>query len=216
MIKVLVVDDHHLVRFGISRLLADSKGLEVVGEAASGEEAVQFVREVATDVVLMDIRMPGIGGLEAMRKILRYAPDIKVIAVTAMDDNLFTSRFLQAGASGYISKGAGPEEMITAIQKAHCGQKYISPDIAQRMALSQFESDESPFDKLSERELQVAMMIVGCQKVNDIGDKLFLSPKTVNSYRYRIFEKLGIDGDVELTHLAVRHGLIDPTNNHNV
>ena len=116
-----MVDDHHLVRFGISRLLADSKGLEVVGEAASGEEAVQFVREVATDVVLMDIRMPGIGGLEAMRKILRYAPDIKVIAVTAMDDNLlpvvFTGR-----ASGYISKGAGPEEMIMAIQKAHCGQ----------------------------------------------------------------------------------------------
>jgi two-component system invasion response regulator UvrY len=214
LIKVLVVDDHELVRSGISRLLTDAKGIDVVGEAASGEEAVQFAKEQQPDVILMDIRMPGIGGLEATRKIARHNPDIQVIAVTACDDNPFAARLLQAGASGYITKGADADEMVTAIVKVKSGQKYISPEIAQRMALKPFQQDQvSPFDELSEREMQIALMIVGCQKVAEISEKLFLSPKTVNSYRYRIFEKLSIDSDVELTHLAVRYGLVDPSNN---
>lgn len=211
MISVLIVDDHDLVRFGISRILADNKGINVVGEANCGEDAIQFVREFTPDIVLMDVRMPGIGGIEATRKILRLSPETKVIAVTACDDAPFANRLLQAGASGYLSKGAGPDEIILAIQKVNCGQKYISPEIAQRMALRPFsEESQSPFDLLSERELQIAIMIVGCQKVTDISERLFLSSKTVNSYRYRIFEKLNINGDVELTHLAVHHGLIEP------
>ena len=206
MIKVLVVDDHELVRSGISRLLSDAKGIEVVGEAESGEEAVQFAKEYEPDIVLMDIRMPGIGGLEATRKIIRQNEEIQVIAVTACDDNPYASRLLQAGASGYITKGADAEEMVNAILKVKSGQKYISPEIAQRMALKPFQQDQaSPFDELSEREMQIALMIVGCQKVSEISEKLFLSPKTVNSYRYRIFEKLNIDSDVQLTHLAVRY-----------
>lgn len=211
LIKVLVVDDHELVRSGISRLLTDAAGIVVVGEAASGEDAVQFAKEHQPDIILMDIRMPGIGGLEATRKILRQNPDIHVIAVTACDDNPYASRLLQAGASGYITKGADADEMMRAIIKVKSGQKYISSEIAQRMALKPFQQDqESPFDGLSEREMQIALMIVGCQKVAEISEKLFLSPKTVNSYRYRIFEKLGIDSDVELTHMAVRYGLVDP------
>ncbi|UXD87521.1 UvrY/SirA/GacA family response regulator transcription factor [Thalassolituus hydrocarboniclasticus] len=212
MIKVLVVDDHELVRSGISRLLTDAKGIEVVGEAASGEEAVQFAKEHSPDIILMDIRMPGIGGLEATRKITRHNPEIQVIAVTACDDNPYATRLLQAGAAGYITKGADADEMLRAIMKVKSGQKYISPDIAQRMALKPFQQDQtSPFDELSEREMQITLMIVGCQKVAEISEKLFLSPKTVNSYRYRIFEKLEIDSDVELTLLAMRHGLVDPT-----
>ncbi len=211
MISVLVVDDHDLVRSGISRLLADAKGVEVTGEAASGEEAIQFVNEHVPDVILMDIQMPGIGGLEATRKIIRQHPDVSVIAVSACDDNPFAQRLLQAGASGYITKGADSGEMVSAIVKVHSGQKYISQDIAQRMALKPYQADQdNPFDQLSEREMQIALMIVNCHKVSDIGDKLFLSPKTVNSYRYRLFEKLGINGDVELTRLAIRNGLIDP------
>lgn len=211
LIKVLVVDDHELVRSGISRLLRDAKGIEVVGEAASGEEAVQFAKEHSPDIILMDIRMPGIGGLEATRKITRHNPDVQVIAVTACDDNPYATRLLQAGAAGYITKGADAEEMIRAIMKVKSGQKYISPEIAQRMALKPFQQDQtSPFDDLSEREMQIALMIVGCQKVAEISEKLFLSPKTVNSYRYRIFEKLEIDSDVQLTLLAMRHGLVDP------
>ena len=209
---MLVVDDHELVRSGISRLLTDAKGIEVVGEAASGEEAVQFAKEHSPDIILMDIRMPGIGGLEATRKITRHNPEIQVIAVTACDDNPYATRLLQAGAAGYITKGADADEMVRAIMKVKSGQKYISPDIAQRMALKPFQQDQtSPFDELSEREMQITLMIVGCQKVAEISEKLFLSPKTVNSYRYRIFEKLEIDSDVELTLLAMRHGLVDPT-----
>lgn len=212
MIRVLIVDDHDLVRFGIGRILADNKGIEVIGDVNCGEDAIQFVREFITDVVLMDVRMPGIGGLEATSKILHYSPDTKVIAVTACDDNPFATRLLQAGAFGYITKGAAPTEIVQAIQKVHRGQKYISPEIAQRMALRPYQEDgKSPFDLLSERELQIALMIVNCEKVSTISDKLFVSPKTVNSFRYRIFEKLGVDGDVELTHLALRHGLVDST-----
>lgn len=211
MIKVLVVDDHDLVRMGIVRLLSDNKGVVVVGEAASGEEAVEKAKELQPDVVLMDIKMPGMGGLEATRKLMRLDDEIRVIVVTACGEDPYASRLLQAGALGYLTKGASAEEMIRAILKVKTGQRYISPEIAQRMVLRQFESSEAacPFDLLSDREMQIALMIVNCEKVQDISDKLFLSPKTVNTYRYRIFEKLTISSDVELTRLAIRHGLID-------
>ncbi len=211
MIKVFVVDDHDLVRTGITRMLSDINGLAVVGEAASGEEALRDIRDVNPDVVLMDAKMPGIGGLEATRKLLRQNADVKVIAVTVCGDEPFPSRFLQAGASGYLTKGAAIDEMVKAIRLVHSGQRYISPEVAQALALKPFTSDGegSPFDQLSERELQIAMMIVNCQKVQQISDKLFLSPKTVNSYRYRVFDKLGITSDVELTLLAIRHGMVD-------
>ncbi|HAG94817.1 MAG: two-component system response regulator UvrY [Pseudomonadales bacterium] len=210
MIKVFIVDDHDLVRTGISRMLADVAGIKVVGEAASGEDALKLVRDLGPDVVLMDAKMPGIGGLEATRKLLRNNADVRVIAVTACGEEPFPSRFLQAGASGYLTKGAAMDEMVKAIRLVHSGQRYISPDVAQELALKPFRQDSaSPFDQLSEREMQIAMMIVNCQKVQEISDKLFLSPKTVNSYRYRLFEKLGINSDVELTLLAVRHGMLD-------
>lgn len=209
MIKVLVVDDHDLVRMGITRMLADVSGLKVVGEAASGEDALRMARELNPQVVLMDVKMPGIGGLEATRKLLRQDPDIRVVAVTVCDEEPFPSRLLKAGAAGYLTKGAALEEMIKAIRAVASGQRYISPEIAQQLALKNLEEEKaSPFEVLSEREMQITMMIVNCQKVQEISDRLFLSPKTVNSYRYRIFEKLSIDSDVELTLLAVRHGLL--------
>ncbi len=214
MISVLVVDDHDLVRSGITRMLADNPDIEVIGEASSGEAAVDAVRQKRPDIVLMDIRMPGIGGLEATRKILRLDDSIRVIVVTACADDPYPTRVMQAGATAYITKGADLDEMVRAIRKAHSGQRYISPEIAQKMALKQLGGDaddqpESLFDRLSEREMQIAMMVVDCQKVQDISDKLCLSPKTVNSYRYRIFEKLEISSDVELALMAVRFGLLD-------
>ncbi|CAM3768582.1 Response regulator GacA [Pseudomonas reidholzensis] len=209
MIRVLVVDDHDLVRTGITRMLADIDGLQVVGEADSGETALKLARELKPDVVLMDVKMPGIGGLEATRKLLRSHPDTKVVAVTVCEEDPFPTRLLQAGAAGYLTKGAALDEMVQAIRLAFAGQRYISPQIAQQLALKSFQPQGSPFDALSEREIQIALMIVGCQKVQIISDKLCLSPKTVNTYRYRIFEKLSVTSDVELTLLAVRHGMVD-------
>lgn len=190
-------------------MLADIDGLQVVGEADSGESAIKLVRELKPDVVLMDVKMPGIGGLEATRKLLRSHPDIKVVAVTVCEEDPFPTRLMQAGAAGYLTKGAGLDEMVQAIRLAFAGQRYISPQIAQQLALKSFQPQGSPFDALSEREIQIALMIVGCQKVQIISDKLCLSPKTVNTYRYRIFEKLSVTSDVELTLLAVRHGMVD-------
>ena len=214
MIRVLVVDDHDLVRTGISRMLADIDGLQVIGQADSGEAAIKKSRELKPDVVLMDIKMPGIGGLEATRKLLRSHPDIKVIAVTICEEDPFPTRLLQAGAAGYLTKGAALEEMIQAIRMVFAGQRYISPQIAQQLALKSFQPklNGSPFDLLSEREIQIALMISNCQKVQAISDRLCLSPKTVNTYRYRIYEKLSITSDVELALLAVRHGMVDTIN----
>lgn len=217
MIRVLVVDDHELVRSGITRMLADNPDIDVIGEASSGEDAIDFVRKDSPDIVLMDIRMPGIGGLEATRRILRIDDAVRVIVVTACADDPYPTRVMQAGASAYITKGADIKEMVRAIRMAHSGQRYISPEIAQKMALKQLgggdardeDGELSMFDRLSEREMQIALMVVDCQKVQDISDKLCLSPKTVNSYRYRIFEKLEISSDVELALMAVRLGLLD-------
>ncbi|SDK18540.1 DNA-binding response regulator, NarL/FixJ family, contains REC and HTH domains [Pseudomonas indica] len=195
-------------------MLADIDGLQVVGQADSGEAALKKARELKPDVILMDVKMPGIGGLEATRKLQRSHPDIKVVAVTVCEDDPFPTRLMQAGAAGYLTKGAALEEMVQAIRMAFAGQRYISPQIAQQLVLKSFEprNNGSPFDLLSEREIQIALMIANCQKVQIISDKLNLSPKTVNTYRYRIFEKLSIDSDVELALLAVRHGVIDASN----
>jgi DNA-binding NarL/FixJ family response regulator len=209
--RILVVDDHELVRQGIMHMLRDVERIEVVGGAASGEEAIALIRTQPVDVVLMDINMPGMGGLEATRKILRLAPGTKVIIVTICEDDPFPSTLLAAGAAGYLTKGTPLPQMIQAIKSVHKGQRFISPDIAQHLALKSFDpANSNPFEHLSERELQISMMIVQCQKVAQIAEQLFLSPKTVNSYRYRVFEKLAIESDVELTLLAVRHGLIHP------
>ena len=210
MINVLLVDDHELVRTGIRKILDEVKGFKVIGEVETGEEAVQFCRKSEPDVVLMDMNMPGIGGLEATKKILRYSPDIKIIVLTVHSEDPFPTKVMQIGAAGYLTKSAGPDEMINAIRSVNSGQRYITPDIAQKMALSQFKSaDENPFNSLSERELQIMLMITRGERVPDISEQLSLSTKTINSYRYRMFEKLNVGNDVELTHLAIRHGMLN-------
>ena len=210
MINILLVDDHELVRTGISRIIDDVRGMKVIGEAESGEDAVKWCRSNEPDVILMDINMPGIGGLDAMHKILRINEDIKIIMLTMHTENPFPTKVMQAGAAGYLSKGACPDEVLNAIRIVNSGQRYLAPEIAQQMALSQLSpSDEDPFRVLSERELQIMMMITKGQRVVDISDQLSLSSKTVNSYRYRLFDKLGVQGDVELTHLAIRYGMLD-------
>ncbi len=209
MINVLLVDDHHLVRVGINKILTSIKGLNVIGECETGEEAIKFCRNHEPDVLLMDMDMPGMGGLEATKKIIRFAPDVKIIVLTAHTEDPFPSKVMQMGAAGYLTKEAGPDEMVNAIRAVNSGQRYLPSDIAQKMALSQFQSaEDNPFNALSDRELQIMIMITRGDKVPNISEHLNLSTKTINSYRYRMFEKLGVSNDVELTHLAIRHGML--------
>ncbi|TEU28495.1 response regulator transcription factor GacA [Alkanindiges illinoisensis] len=211
MIKVLVVDDHELVRTGICRMLADTVDIEVIGQAESGEMAIDMARRENPDVVLLDVNMPGIGGVETTRRLIQSVPTIKVLAVSGLAEEPYPSLVLKAGAKGYITKGAPLSEMVRAVKKVMQGGKYFSADIAEQIASSYLsEQQQSPFDLLSEREMQVAMMVVNCISAQEIADRLFVSVKTVNTYRYRIFEKLNVDSDVKLTHLAIRYGLIKP------
>lgn len=214
MVKVLLVDDHDLVRTGVKRLLEDAGDIKVVGEAATGEECLKLAKDLKPNVVLMDANMPGMGGLEATKRLLRQVPECRIIVLTVHGDEPFPSKFLQAGAHGYLTKGTDVEEMVKAIRQVHVGRRYIAADVAQQMALRQVSNDgeENPFESLSERETQVMLMVTQGIKVQDIADKLCLSPKTVNSYRYRLFEKLKCGSDVELTHLAIRHGVVQTQN----
>ena len=210
LINVLLVDDHELVRTGISRILMDERGIKVVGEASSGEEALQFCRQHEPDVVLMDMNMPGMGGITATKRILHYCPDIKILALSISCEEPVPTKVMQLGAAGFISKNSAPKEMIMAIKKVHSGVRHISDEVAQKMALAKVNNQQAnPFEGLSDRELQIMLMITQGQKVPDIAEQLNVSAKTVNSYRYRMFEKLSISGDVELTHMALRHGMID-------
>ncbi len=212
MISVLVVDDHELVRTGICRMLEDHDEIQVIGQAESGEEAIQLTRQHQPDVVLLDVNMPGIGGVETTRRILQSVPNTHILAVSGLAEEPYPSLLLKAGAKGYITKGAPLIEMVRAIKKVMQGGKYFSADIAEQLASSYLsDTPQSPFDALSEREMQVAMMVVNCVSAQEIADKLFVSVKTVNTYRYRIFEKLAVDSDVKLTHLAMRYGLINPS-----
>lgn len=211
LIKVLVVDDHELVRTGICRMLADTPDIQIVGEAESGEQAIELARQHQPEVVLLDVNMPGIGGVETTRRLLQSVTGIKILAVSGLSEEPYPSMLLKAGASGYITKGAPLDEMVRAIRKVIQGGKYFSADIAEQLASSYLSDQQnSPFDLLSEREMQVAMMVVNCVSAQEIADRLFVSVKTVNTYRYRIFEKLQIDSDVKLTHLAMRYRLITP------
>ncbi|MEH6607665.1 MAG: response regulator [Pseudomonadales bacterium] len=211
MTRILVVDDHTLVRSGICRMLEDDVRLSVVATAASGEEALRLARQEKVDVVLMDVRMPGMDGIEATRRLIAQNPEVKVIALSACTDDSYTSRIMQAGACGYVTKEQGIEEIVRAVLTVRKGHIYLTPELAQLIALNQIVGAEAnPFHSLSEREMQVGLAVVSEEKVHAIADRLHLSNKTVNAYRYRIFEKLGVDCDVGLALLAVRHGLIEP------
>lgn len=208
-IQILLADSQTLVRSGLRRLLDDMEGLQVVAEVASGEEAVEVTRALKPDVVLLDAQLPGIGGLEATRRIARGDLAVGIVVMTVQIDDPIQSQFLEAGAAGYLTKHCGIEEIADAVRVVAHGERYISADIARQMALSMLPGNEqSPFDRLSQREVQVMMMVAQGQGVHDISERLCLSAKTVSTYRYRLFEKLGVENDVELTRLAIRHGIV--------
>ncbi len=208
-IRVMLVDDHDLIRYGLRRLLEDQAGIEVIEEANSGETALDRVRKTKPDVILMDINMPGIGGFEATSRLSKTHPECRVIVLTVHSEGPLPKRILEAGAVGYLTKGCPVEEMVEAIQKVHAGKRYIAPTIAQQLALSMLPGEESLIDLLSQRELQVLIMISRGMRTNAISEQLSLSPKTISTYRKRLHEKLDVSNDVEMMHLAIKHGLLD-------
>lgn len=214
-IKVLLVDDHDLVRIAIRRLLEDqgaASGIIVVGEADSGEEAIAFVRKHHPDVVMLDLNMPGIGGMPALRRILQIAPDTRVIVLTALSEGPIPRVSLEGGAVGYLTKGCKIEEMIDAIHSVMQNRRHISHEIAQRIALTLVDGVEnSPLDVLSQREVHVLTLLAQGYRPGKIADLLSISPKTVSTYKTRILEKLRMNSTADLIRLAVGIGLVKET-----
>ena len=209
MIRVLLVDDHAVVRMGFRMLLANAD-IGVVGEAGDGEQACQLYPRIRPDVVVMDLSMPGMGGLEAVRRLLAQDPKARVLALSAHEDTAHPQRMLRAGALGYLAKRSAPDELIAAVKAVAAGARYIDAQTAQALALAQIDDRAHPVDLLSEREFSVFIQLARGQSVARIAEILNLSPSTVGTHLYHVKQKLGASNQSELTLAALRWGLLDP------
>ncbi len=210
MIRVMLVDDHAVVRTGFRLLLSSIAEVSVVAEADSGEAAYKLYPELLPDVVVMDLSMPGMGGLEALRRIRARYPHAKVLTLSAHDDPMHARRALQEGALGFLSKRSAPEALIAAVTIVASGQRYLDTLLAQKLALAEIDgAAKSPVERLSEREFEVFVRLAGGATVQRIAQDLNLSASTVGTHLYNIKQKLGVVNQSELTLLAIRHGLIE-------
>ncbi|MBA8886178.1 DNA-binding NarL/FixJ family response regulator [Dokdonella fugitiva] len=209
MIRVVLVDDHELVRTGFRMILAQQAGIEVIGEAADGEHGLALIRSEMPDVALVDVHMPRLSGIELTDRVRKHKLSTRIVILSVVSEAPFPRRLIEAGASGYLTKGCAADELVRAVRQVADGRRYLSPDIAEVLALGALDGGESPFEVLSARELDVAMMLARGQDMQLIADKLKLSAKTVATYKYRLFDKLGVDNPVALAHLAHTHGLLD-------
>ena len=211
MIKVLLVDDHELVRSGVEALLSAVEDIAVVGVCDCGEQALQLIGEEQPDVVLMDVNMPGMGGFEACRRILSKFPKVKIIGLSVHNAGAVPQQLLKLGVGGFVSKASPVSEMVAAIHSVMSGKRYVCQDVASNLVFESIESSNaSPFSQLSQREAEVAQMILKGKGIQEIAETLALSDKTVNTYRYRLYAKLKIKNDVELTRLAVKYHYSEP------
>ncbi len=209
-INVMLVDDHAVVRMGFKMLLETTDDIKVIAEAESGEEAIKFYMEHKPSVVVMDITMPGMGGMEAIERILTKESSAKILVLSAHEDSVHPKRVLNAGAMGYVTKRSAAEELIKAIRAVASGKKYIEASVAQQMAIQQLSGTQNPVDVLSEREFEVFMSLAKGKTTNEIAETLFLSPRTVGTHLYNIKQKLNANNSAEIALIAMRSGLIDP------
>jgi two-component system, NarL family, invasion response regulator UvrY len=210
VIRVLLVDDHAVVRMGFRLLLQSVADVSVIAEADSGEAACQLYLEHNPDVVVMDLAMPGMGGLEALRRIRARHPQAQVLTLSAQDDPMHARRALQEGALGFLSKRSAPEALLEAVTVIAAGRRYIDPVLAQKLALAEFDgAAKSPVERLSEREFEVFVRLAGGATVQRIAQDLNLSASTIGTHLYNIKQKLGVVNQSELTLIAIRHGLIE-------
>ena len=205
------MDDHELVRVGLREILADYPSIEIVGEAGSGETAIRLNREVWPDVILLDISMPGLSGLETTVRLKKANPNLAVIILSVHETSPYPERLMEAGASGYLTKGCPVSELVQAIKSVSKGGRHIGSTVAQNMALAMLPGKStSPFDDLSTREMEVMLMLADGYRLADIANTMHLSPKTVATYKYRIFDKLDTRNDVAMTRMAMRYGIVAP------
>lgn len=211
-IRVYLIDDHALVRTGMKMILANELDIEVVGDADSGELALPQIRKLKPDVVLCDLHLPGLSGLEITERITRSDLATKVIIVSVLEDGPLPKRLIEAGACGYLGKAGDAAELLRAVRDVARGKRYLGSNVAQNMALSNVAGSggASPFDELSPRELEVAMLLVQGLRQEDIAQRLNLSAKTINTHKTRLFQKVGIQDNIALARLCAQYGLLDP------
>ena len=209
-INVLLVDDHAVVRMGFKMLLESASDIKVIAEAENGEQAVKLYMEHKPDVVVMDITMPGIGGLEAIERIMAKDNTARVLVLSAHEDSVHPKRVLNAGAMGYLTKRSAAEELIKAIRTVAGRKMYLEASIAQQMAIQQLSGEQNPVDVLSDREFEVFMALAKGKTTNEIAETLCLSPRTVGTHLYNIKQKLNASNSAEIALIAMRSGLIDP------
>ena len=209
-INVMLVDDHAVVRMGFKMLLETALDIKVIAEAENGETAIKAYMEHKPNVVVMDITMPGMGGLEAIERILAKDSSAKILVLSAHEDSVHPKRVLNAGAMGYLTKRSAAEELIKAIHMVASGKKYIEAGVAQQMAIQQLSGTQSPVDVLSEREFEVFMSLAKGKTTNEIAESLFLSPRTVGTHLYNIKQKLNANNSAEIALIAMRSGLLEP------
>lgn len=211
----MVVDHHELFRCGMARIISDESDMDVIAQAASGEEALRLLRKMepneGPDIIIMDVTMPGMSGMETINRVRRLYPNVRIIAISSVESGSIPARMLRAGAVAFLTKSIAIVELLRAIRAVDGGARYITHRLATRLAMESVDEEITPLDSLSERELQVALMLIDCNSINSISENLNLSPKTVYSYRYRIFEKLNIKSDAGLVMLAVKLGLTQMT-----
>ncbi len=213
MIRIVLVDDHGLMRSGMRMILEAEPDLQVIGEAGSGDEALPLLRKLKPEVVLCDFHMPGLSGLEVTERIARSLPDVRLIMVSVLNEGPIPKRVLAAGAYGYLDKGAPGAELVTAVREVAAGRRYIGTAIARQIAMEGLSGTPSAVQTLTPRELEVALLLVQGRKMTEIGQRLSLSAKTIATHKYRVFDKLGVRDVVSLARIARQHGLIDPSAN---
>lgn len=210
MIRILIADDHAVVREGLKQIISEIPDMTVADEAVDGHEVLRKVLKNNYDVVVLDITMPGINGLDVLKQIKTQKPQLPILVLSVHSEDQYAVRVIKAGASGYLTKASASEELVEAIKKASAGRKYITPSLGEKLAYSlETDPDKLPHELLSDREYQVMCMIASGKTIAEIAENLYLSENTIRTYRSRIFEKMDVENNAELTYYAIMHGLVE-------